>query len=160
MNKIAFYALPILLLAIAPAGIVRAQSISNGVIEPLRQDTLAIKTAKELRSFKIEIAETLNQQEQGLMHRPQIQPDYGMLFILPKNETIRMWMKNTPLSLDMLFIDEKGEIVQIAENTTPNSEKIIAANQPVLAVLELLGGTSKTQGIETGNHVIYPHFRP
>ncbi|MDX2113757.1 MAG: DUF192 domain-containing protein [Alphaproteobacteria bacterium] len=110
--------------------------------------------------FKIEIASEPQEQSRGLMHRKTMSPDAGMLFVWDSERPVNMWMKNTHLSLDMLFIDAQGIIVHIAPRTTPLSEAIIDSKQPVSAVLELLGGTTEKHAIKVGNRVIHPHFKP
>jgi len=125
-----------------------------------RHDHLTIETAKKNYHFTIDIAETPEQQAYGLMHRKNLPGDYGMLFILPEDRDIAMWMKDTPSPLDMLFIDSHGNLVAIAQNTTPGSTKLIRAGQPVRAVLELAGGTVRLDDIRIGDKVIHSYFRP
>jgi uncharacterized membrane protein (UPF0127 family) len=105
------------------------------------------------RSFKVEIAATRKQQEHGLMFRKTLPEDTGMLFLFPKEQKIGMWMKNTLVPLDMLFIDNNGKISQIVENTEPGSLKVIASKEPSRAVLELPAGTCKKHGIQIGESV-------
>lgn len=124
------------------------------------QGKLAIKTATAERHFTIEVAETLPQQELGLMYRKELADDYGMLFLMKKDFDITMWMKNTALPLDMLFIDKHGKIVYIAADTTPESTSVIHANRPVRAVLEVKGGLAKKDGIRVGDRVISDYFKP
>ena len=78
----------------------------------------------------------------------------------PGTHRSAMWMKNTLIPLDMAFIDSKGTIVYIAENTTPESTNVITAGQPVRAVLELAGGTAKLSGIKAGDRVLSSYFKP
>lgn len=85
-------------------------------------------------------------------------PNTGMLFIFDQPERIQMWMKNTLIPLDMLFIDAHGRIDSIAANTTPMSLKIIDAKRPVLAVLEIAGGMTARAGIGAGAIVKHPVF--
>lgn len=121
---------------------------------------LTIKSAStgNTHRFSIEIAKTAKQQHHGLMHRTALPADHGMLFVWDRDTPIRMWMKNTPLPLDMLFIDADGKIISIVDNTTPNSEKIIDPHMPARAVLELLGGTTEQQHINTGDIIVHPFF--
>ncbi|MDE3015878.1 MAG: DUF192 domain-containing protein [Pseudomonadota bacterium] len=123
-------------------------------------DTLAIKTASGERYFPVDVAETLPQQERGLMYRTRLADDYGMLFVMKADSDITMWMKNTPLSLDMLFIDKRGRIVYIAAQTTPESTAIVRAGRPVRAVLELKGGVAAKDGIRVGDRVMSRYFAP
>lgn len=112
------------------------------------------------KRFTIDIAETPAQQEHGLMGRMHLKRHYGMLFILPEEKDIRMWMKNTPSPLDMLFIDKSGTIVYVAHNTVPESLEMIHAGEPVKAVLEIAGGTAAADGIKVGDKVMHRYFKP
>ncbi len=122
-------------------------------------DLLYIQSGSRLWPINIEVAKTNAQRELGLMHRrQQLDQNAGMLFIFPKEDIIRMQMKNIRIRLDMLFIDGRGKIVYIAQNTTPNSIKIISAEKPVKAVLELKGGITKTREIQVGDYVVHSIF--
>lgn len=99
--------------------------------------------------FKIWIADTESRREQGLMFVKSLAADQGMLFIFDSPQQVSMWMKNTLIPLDMLFIDTSGHIDSIAANTTPMSEKIISSKGVVISVLELKGGIAKQLGITT-----------
>ncbi len=120
-----------------------------------KQDRLAIRTSTSDQHFTIEIAESPQQLRFGLMFRKTLPRDHGMLFLWTKDKSISMWMKNTLIPLDLIFIDSHGRIVNIATNTTPESTDLIPAGQPVRAVLELAGGTTEQQGIKVGDRVIY-----
>jgi uncharacterized protein len=110
--------------------------------------------------FTVELAETPAQQEQGLMFRTELAPDAGMLFDFQQPTTATMWMRNTLIPLDMLFVDAKGVIVNIKQRAVPESDAIIAAVAPVRAVIELNGGTAARFGIKPGDRVLYPIFGP
>ena len=83
----------------------------------------------------------------------------GMLFDFQKPRPVFMWMENTYIPLDMLFIRDTGEIVYIAENTVPQSLDTIGVNEPILGVLELAGGTAKRLGIRVGDKVFHRIFK-
>ena len=86
------------------------------------------------------------------MFRTELGPDEAMIF--PRQgDVASFWMKNTPLSLDIIFIDAVGRIIHIAEGTTPFSEKTISSQGPAQYVLELLAGTSRRLGIKPGDQV-------
>jgi uncharacterized membrane protein (UPF0127 family) len=125
-------------------------------------DKLTIKVAGGERHFDIEVAKTPAQQRYGLMYRKELPHDHGMLFIWPRDIPVTMWMKNTKLSLDMLFVDATGRIVYIKENAKPESTEIISAGagKAVRGVIELAGGASKEFSIRTGDKVISPYFKP
>ncbi len=124
-------------------------------LEPLR-----IRTQQGVVEYRIEHALTREQQERGLMHRTSLPERHGMLFSWKQDQPITMWMKNTPLSLDMLFISAQGVIITIAANTTPNSTDIISSGVPVRAVLELEGGSAERDGIRVGDVVLHRVFKP
>ncbi len=115
-------------------------------------------TAGERIRFNVEIAETPEQRGQGLMFRESLAADSGMLFDFGRTTAVGMWMKNTLIPLDMLFIEGDGRIVAIAQNTIPYSENIIEAPAPVRAILELNGGTAARLGIASGDQVVFELF--
>lgn len=109
-----------------------------------------------INSFVAEIAITPEQLSKGLMNRTSLPENHSMLFIFPKSKIVSMWMKNTSIKLDMLFINKDKEIVYIKENATPYSLESISFPKPVKYVLEINGGKSKQLAIEVGDHLIYP----
>ena len=118
---------------------------------------LTIETASGGKyGFAIEIAQTPRQMAQGLMFREQLAPDAGMLFVLPATQTMSMWMKNTLIPLDMIFIRADGTIARIEANTAPLSLDPIVAGEPVASVLELAGGRAAQLGITAGARVKWP----
>jgi uncharacterized protein len=116
--------------------------------------TLTIVTASGLHFFKVELAETPAQMEQGLMFRRELAPDAGMLFDFKTPTVATMWMRNTLIPLDMLFVGGNGRIVNIHERAVPQSDAIIAAAAPVRWVIELNGGTAARLGIKPGDRVL------
>lgn len=114
--------------------------------------TIMTKDGKS-HAFTVELAVTPRQREQGLMNRTEMAADRGMLFAFGETRQVFMWMKNTYVSLDMLFIGKDGKIRTIKENAEPLSEAIIDSKGPIDYVLELNGGTVKRLGIRTGNRV-------
>ncbi len=121
---------------------------------------LEIITAAGKRiKFNIEVATSISQRAQGLMYRQNLELQSGMLFDYGASQQATMWMKNTLIPLDMLFIDSSGKIVFIQERTVPLSEAVIAAPEPVRAVLELAGGATARLGIKQGDQVDYVIFK-
>lgn len=115
---------------------------------------LAITRADgKVLKFKVEAALTEAEQEKGLMNRAYMKPDHGMIFIFPKMRTTRFWMKDTVIPLDLLFIDDKGEIKTIRENAVPFSLDPLPSQVPVMSVLEINGGRVKDLGIAVGDKV-------
>jgi len=122
-------------------------------------DSLVIETAAgERHHFTVELALTSEQQARGLMHRESLAEDAGMLFVYPRDRMISMWMRNTLISLDMLFLDRRGRIVRIAERTTPLSEATISSGRPARAVLEVPAGTARRLGLSSGDRVLHGAF--
>jgi uncharacterized protein len=119
---------------------------------------LTIESATGRHKFRVEIATTPAQLEQGLMFRRSMAPDAGMLFDFQRPAPVSMWMKNTFIPLDMLFIDAGGRIINIAERTVPHSLDPVSAAAPARAVLELNGGTAARLGIRPGDRVLFPIF--
>jgi uncharacterized membrane protein (UPF0127 family) len=118
---------------------------------------LTIETAGGERfSFTAEIAFSPAQLHRGLMYRSRLAPDHGMLFAFDNLQTIRMWMKNTFIPLDMLFLDASGVIININTNTVPFSQHIIASRAPARYAVELAGGTVSRLGITDGDRVDSP----
>ncbi|HYD99835.1 MAG TPA: DUF192 domain-containing protein [Alphaproteobacteria bacterium] len=116
---------------------------------------LAIETAGGARhDFAVELALTPQEQARGLMFRESMPADRGMLFVWPQPRVLTMWMQNTLIPLDMLFIGADGRIVRIAERTVPMSQATISSEKPAVAVLELNGGTAARLGIKPGDRVL------
>ena len=106
--------------------------------------------------LEVEVASNDEQRRLGLMGRTTLAPRHGMLFDFGTPIVATMWMKDTPLSLDMLFLDERGQVVWIGEHTTPNSLALISTPQLVRYVLELEGGAAQRLGIAAGDRGILP----
>ena len=104
-------------------------------------------------AVRVEVARTLQEQARGLMFRTEMGADEGMLFPYDQPRILSFWMKNTVLSLDLVFIGEDHRIVNIAANATPYSEASIQSTAPATAVLELNGGRAKQLGIVPGSKV-------
>lgn len=115
--------------------------------------TLTIETEKEKISLKTEIADNSAKRARGLMFRDSISDDYGMIFLFPHKEVIYMWMKNTKISLDMLFFDENGHIVKIIENAIPYDLTLLSSEEPVIGVVEVKGGFIQKNNVSIGNKI-------
>lgn len=120
--------------------------------------TLEIVTKNGVHVFNIEMATNDAERQKGLMFRKELPEGQGMLFDFKQDQEISMWMRNTYIPLDMLFINADGRIRRIAENTTPLSERTIPSGGPVRGVLEVIGGTAKKLGIAPGDRVAHPIF--
>jgi uncharacterized membrane protein (UPF0127 family) len=130
-----------------------------GALETFKTSELTILTAGGPHKFTIELAITGPEREQGLMFRRSLAPDAGMLFDMDSPTNITMWMKNTFIPLDMLFLDPGGRIVDIHERAVPQSTDIISTRAPARYVIELNGGTAERLGIKIGDRVISPYFK-
>lgn len=102
--------------------------------------------------FAVEIAKSTYERMRGLMYRKSIADDTGMVFVFPEQK-VSMWMKNTYIPLDMIFVNNQGKIIKIAKNTVPLSTEHISSNAPVAMVIELKGGATEKFNIQTGDVV-------
>jgi uncharacterized membrane protein (UPF0127 family) len=119
---------------------------------------LEIVTKSGVQMFSVEMATTEEEKTTGLMYRKELPDGKGMLFDFSPEQEVSMWMKNTFISLDMIFIRADGRILRIAENTEPQSTRIISSGGPAKGVLEVIAGTAKKYGIEPGDRVAHPLF--
>ena len=124
------------------------------------QQTLEIASKSGVHVFSVEAAVTDEERARGLMFRRSVPESYGMLFDFKRDQEVSMWMRNTYVSLDMIFIQGDGRIRRIAENTETESDRIIPSGGPVRAVLEVVAGTAKKFGIQPGDRVSSPLLRP
>lgn len=145
--------LPVLLFGLLIAG----AAFTQGLLSRFGDGNLAIVTADGRHEFDVELAVTPEQRSQGLMYRREMARDAGMLFDFgPRYGRASMWMKNTYIPLDMLFIKSDGEIESIAERTTPHSLEAVSSRGSVRYVLELNGGTAARLNIRPGDRVELP----
>jgi uncharacterized protein len=121
-------------------------------------DTLEIVSKTGVHVFAVELAVTDEQRTRGLMERRSLPEGRGMLFKFEPDQVIQMWMHNTYISLDMIFIRSDGRILRIAENTTPLSDRIISSGAAASGVLEVIAGTARKLGIAPGDRVAHPWF--
>tara|TARA_B100000886_G_C20368902_1_gene468611 strand:+ start:609 stop:1079 length:471 start_codon:yes stop_codon:yes gene_type:complete len=117
---------------------------------------LWIVTKNNKHKFRVELAKTASDQQTGLMFRRNLAADQGMLFVKSYFSIIQMWMKNTYISLDMIFIGRQGKIVDIYEKAVPHSNKIIRSKSMAVAVLEVNGGTVSRLNINIGDTIVFP----
>ena len=131
---------------------------SEAQLQHFPTSELTIVSSTGPHRFTVEVAETPAQMEQGLMFRRQLAENVGMLFDYKQPTMATMWMRNTLIPLDMLFVDAQGRIVNIHERAVPQSDDVIASAEPVRAVIELNGGTAARLGIVPGDKVQHPIF--
>jgi uncharacterized membrane protein (UPF0127 family) len=122
--------------------------------------TLEIASKSGVHVFTLELAATDAERSRGLMFRKSLPAGHGMLFDFKQDQVVGMWMRNSYVSLDMIFIRADGTIARIAQNTEPLSERVISSGVPVRAVLEVVAGTSRRLGLAAGDRVAHPMFRP
>jgi len=128
---------------------------SRALILPVDPSPLVAVTKGGERSFSIEVADTDDEREAGLMFRQDMADDHGMLFVFETVRPVTFWMKNTPMPLDLIFIGQDGKIRAIKQGE-PQSEAIISSGLPVRFVLEFKAGTAAKNGIEYGDLVRHP----
>ena len=119
---------------------------------------LEIATKTGVHVFSVEMATTEEEKTTGLMYRKELADGKGMLFDFSPEQEVSMWMKNTYIPLDMIFIRSDGRILRIAENTEPLSTKVIPSRGLAKGVLEVIAGTAQKYGIAPGDRVAHPLF--
>jgi len=121
-------------------------------------ETLEIVSKSGVHAFSVEVVDTDEERAKGLMFRKELPEGKGMLFDFKVDAPVAFWMKNTYVSLDMIFIRSDGRIVSIAENTEPMSERQVPSAGPVKGVLEVVAGTARKLGIRPGDRVAHRIF--
>lgn len=144
----------LLLLIMLLFGYLGAHASYGAELQPLE-----IATKSGVRMFSVEMAVTDEERAKGLMYRRELPDGRGMLFDFTPEQTVSMWMKNTYISLDMIFIGADGRVTRVAENTEPESTRIISSGGPAKAVLEVIAGTARKYGIAEGDQVVHPLFK-
>jgi len=146
----------LLTLAVAPL----QWALASDAVRPLSafpRERIAIETRSARRhSFDAWRADTPETRAQGLMFVKSLRPEQAMIFLYTPPQRVGMWMKNTLIPLDMLFVDERGCVVHVHERAQPGSLDTIAADEPVVLVVELAGGTAATLGLGAGDRVARP----
>lgn len=134
-------------------------TLASGIPAELAVESLTVVTRDGgAHAFRVHVADTPAARGRGLMFVTRMAADEGMLFDFGQPRPVSMWMKNTPLSLDMLFVEADGRILRIAEATPPLSRELILSGGNVLAVVEVLAGTADRLGIEPGDRVVHRLF--
>jgi uncharacterized membrane protein (UPF0127 family) len=146
--------IPLLAAAFVVAGLL----CSNPAARAASVQPLEIATKSGVHVFSVEMATTEEEKQNGLMYRKELPDGKGMLFDFSPEQQISMWMKNTYIPLDMIFIRADGRILRIAENTEPFSTRIISSGGLARGVLEVIAGTAQKYGIQPGDRVAHPLF--
>lgn len=119
---------------------------------------LVATTQSGMHEFTVEMAVTPAERGRGLMFRQSLPADAGMLFDFGVDDEANMWMQNTYIPLDMVFIQADGRVHRVAKDTTPFSTEIVSSKGPVRAVLELNAGTAERIGLKRGDLIVHPMF--
>jgi len=144
-----------LVLATAPMGSIGARALEASQVAT---EKLTLETKGGPRTLDVEVARDPVARERGLMYRRHLPADRGMLFDFDHEQTVLMWMKNTYIPLDMVFIGRNGKVTHIEADTEPLSEAIISSQGPAFAVLEVNAGVAKKLGLKVGDLVRHPLF--
>ncbi|WBK00848.1 DUF192 domain-containing protein [Methylocystis parvus] len=120
---------------------------------------LEFVTQTGAHEFRVELADTPGERAKGLMYRKHLPEDQGMLFVFYEDGPIMMWMKNTHIPLDMIFVSRHGMVTSIAANAAPMSEATISSDGPAYAVIELNAGAAARIGLKPGDEVRHPAFK-
>lgn len=152
MSRLHCVAFTILFCLLAATGMAQTAPLEDLASFPRAK--LEIRSGKTLHRFDVWVADSPSRQAQGLMFVRDLPAERGMLFVHREPRVANMWMKNTYIPLDMLFIDPAGRIVKIAERTTPHSLDTISSVVPVGAVLEIKGGEANRLGLRVGDVVV------
>lgn len=121
-----------------------------------QNSSLTIQTKDSEYIFNIEIAVTEKERSRGLMYRKELKQTEGMLFLYPEKQIIKMWMKNTLIPLDMIFINNNGKIMDIFKMTIPKDLTPIGPDVKLKGVLEINGGLTSYLNINKGDFIIHP----
>jgi hypothetical protein len=139
--------------ALAVFLLVRSAPVLAQATEPL---TVVTSTGRHV--FQVEVMRTPEQRARGLMFRQHLPRDRGMLFDFESVQPVSMWMQNTYIPLDMVFIRADGTVARVAERTEPLSTRTIPSGEPVLGVLEVNGGIAAEIGLKAGDRIEHPLF--
>lgn len=148
-----------LLAATAPAAACLGLPAQITAAHAMEVQPIEIATTKGVVVLEVEVAQTDSERTTGLMYRKSLPEQHGMLFDFKSDQPVYMWMKNTYIPLDMLFIRSNGTIARIAANTTPFSTATISSGEPVRAVVEIAGGEAARLGIKPGDRVAHAIFQ-
>lgn len=160
VHFLAAVAAAFLSLAGAAPTVADARNDAERLDRAFSRSTLQIATPDaKLHKIDVWIADNDVRRTRGLMFVDQLADDAGMLFIYPQEQPISMWMKNTHLSLDMLFVNADGRVHRVVTNTKPMSLATISSDGDVLAVIELKAGSAERLNIHAGAQVIHPAFK-
>lgn len=146
--------------AFAVSLILAAAFFTAGAAGAFEESTLSVETQSGNHTFQIEIARTPQEQALGLMHRRALADDYAMLFPFERAREASFWMRDTYVSLDMVFIAQGGIVHRIERGTEPLSLRSVPSRGPVIAVLEFVTGTADRINLQPGDTINHPLLQP
>ena len=146
-------------MVLALGSILLVACLGSGHVSAQNLEKLTLVTASGRHDFQVEVMRTPDERAKGLMFRRFMPADRGMLFDFQRVEPVAMWMQNTYIPLDMIFIRADGSVARIAERTEPLSTRTIPSGEPVLSVLELNGGIAEKIGLKPGDKVEHGLFK-
>ncbi len=132
-----------------------ATAAAEPVAGPQRSELALVTQSGARFVFAVEVTDSAAEKRRGLMFRDQLEPTHGMLFLYQPATEVAIWMKNTLLPLDIIFIDVNGRISRIEPDAVPLSETNLRSGGPVGAVLEINGGMARALGVSVGDRVVY-----
>lgn len=132
---------------------------TSALFPTLEQARVRVTTSTGVHEFGVWIAADDESRERGLMYVRELAPDQGMLFIFERPQAIAFWMKDTYLSLDLIFIDAASRVLNVAADAKPHSLDPIRSDGDAIAVLEVRAGTARTIGLKPGDRVSLPTLR-
>lgn len=154
----AIAAIFVLLLLVAPGAVAEENAaLPAPMILPVDPAPLVAETGEGEHSFTVEIADSDSERSRGLMHRPSLDENHGMLFVFERTRRVSFWMQNTPLPLDLIFIGEDGRVEAIMQGE-PFSTAPISPRPEVRFVLEVEAGTAQKAGIDVGDRMRHPRI--
>ncbi|MFD1194359.1 DUF192 domain-containing protein [Seohaeicola saemankumensis] len=147
-----------LLVLLMAGGAALAQVALAQASSDCRADTVLLRGDWGQARFSVEIADTPDTRSRGLMFRETMAKSAGMLFVYDTPQRATFWMRNTLISLDMIFADERGVVRHVHHNAIPGDETVIDGGRGILAVLEINGGLARAMGIVPGSQMRHPAF--
>ncbi|MEH6698132.1 MAG: DUF192 domain-containing protein [Brevundimonas sp.] len=147
-----------LLAALLFTGACAQDAVTADGVQALPVEPLTVVTARGSFDFEVEIADEFEERQRGLMYRPPLADDRGMLFQYPEAAERGFWMLNTPSSLDIVYVDPQGCIISIAARTTPYTEATYPSGGAANGVLEVRAGRMDEIGARPGDRVLHPFF--
>ena len=144
-------------LLVLPSGLLAEGRVSAETFEEVKG--IVLTSRGERYEFLLEVARSEKEQAQGLMYRRNLDADAGMLFVFDVPREVSVWMKNTWIPLDVLFVAEEGKIEKIVRQTKPFSLQLIPSDSAVLYVLEVNAGTADRLGLQVGDRLSVAFFK-